>query len=220
MAALTAVFALSARAANPGNLPLWFEAAPTPITAVRPGIHRAWPQCGILHHIRPARNLRSHRADGRQATAQMTFVGAGTGLQLAGDEALGGKINYLLGNDPGQWRTGVPTFAKVRLDQVYPGVNVVYYGNQQRLEYDFDLAAGVNPETIAIRFDGAEKIAVNPAGELVIQLNGGQVIQQAPVAYQTISGQRRDVKAGYKILDAHTATFAVGEFNHSGTTGH
>ncbi|HSY18755.1 MAG TPA: SBBP repeat-containing protein, partial [Candidatus Acidoferrales bacterium] len=97
----------------------------------------------------------------------------------------------------------------------YPGVNVVYYGNQQRLEYDFDLAAGVAPETIAIRFDGAEKISVNPAGELVIQLDGGQIIQHTPVAYQVVSGEQQAVQAGYKLLDAHTVTFAVAGFNRA-----
>ena len=60
---------------------------------------------------------------------------------------------------------------------------------------DFDLAAGVNPQTIAIRFDGAEKLSVNAAGELVIQLDGGQIIQQAPLAYQTVDGLRQTVKA-------------------------
>jgi len=195
------------------NLPLWFEAGRAP----------AGGATEFITHGRDAdfsitatgAKFALHSADGRQATARMTFVGAAGSSRPAGDAALGGKINYLLGNNPAQWQTGIPTFAKVRLDQVYPGVDVVYYGNQQRLEYDFNLAAGVAPETIAIRFDGAEKVSLNPAGELVIQLAGGQVIQHEPVAYQVISGRQLPVKAGYKMLDAHTVTFAVGNFNHA-----
>ncbi|HEV2694182.1 MAG TPA: SBBP repeat-containing protein [Verrucomicrobiae bacterium] len=213
IAAVTAAGALSAQAVNLGNLPLWFEAGPVQTD-------------GSTHFIAHGRDAEFsitpsgaeftlHRTDGHQATAHMTFVGAGASPLLAGDTALGGKINYLLGNNPSQWQTGVSTFAKVRLDQVYPGVNVVYYGNQQHLEYDFNLAAGVNPQTIAIRFDGAESISVNAAGELVIQLDGGQIIQRAPLAYQTISGGYQPVTAGYKILDAHTVTFAVADFNHT-----
>jgi hypothetical protein len=213
VAALTTALALSAQAVNLGNLPLWFEAGHVP----------AGGSPEFIAHGRDAEfsitptgaKFALRAADGRQAAARMTFVGAGDVSRLTGDNALSGKINYLLGNDPAQWQTGVPTFAKVRLDQVYPGVNVVYYGNQQRLEYDFDLAAGVNPETIIIRFDGAEKVSVNPAGELVIALDGGQIVQHEPVAYQVIAGEQHAVKAGYRILDAHTVTFAVGDFNHS-----
>lgn len=213
MAALTAAFALSAQAVNPGNLPLWFEAGPVQANGASAFItHGRDAQFSITQ---TGAEFTLQRADGHQATARMTFLGADGNSSLAGDNALSGKINYLLGSDPAQWRTGIPTFAKVRLDQIYPGVNVVYYGNQQTLEYDFNLAAGVKPETIAIRFDGAEKISVNPSGELVIQLNGGQVIQREPMAYQTISGERHAVKASYRILDAHTVTFAVGDFNHS-----
>jgi len=213
VATLTAALALSARAVNLGNLPLWFEASHG----------QAGNTTQFVAHGRDAEfsitatgaEFSLRQANGQPSTAWMTFVGAGTGLQPAGESALDGKINYLFGNNPAQWQSGVPTFAKVRLDQVYPGINVVYYGNQERLEYDLDLAAGVSPETIAIRFDGAEKLSINSAGELVIQLNGGQIIQHQPVAYQTISGERHTVQAGYKLLNAHTVMFAVGTFDRT-----
>jgi len=214
LAAMLAASALSARAAvNPGNLPLWFEAGRGQADATTRFIAHGHDAEFTITPAGAEFTLR--QAGGQQAAMSMTFVGAGLGSRLAGDNELGGKINYLLGNDPAQWRSGVPTYGKIRLDQVYPGVNVVYYGNQQKLEYDLDLAAGVNPETIAIRFDGAEKISVDPAGELVIQLAGGQVVQYVPVAYQVTAAGQRAVPAAYKIVDAHTVTFAVGSFDHA-----
>ncbi len=114
----------------------------------------------------------------------MQFVGANPAARIAGDQMLAGKINYFIGNQPAQWQTGMPTFAQVRVENVYPGVNVVYYGNQRNLEYDFNLAAGVNPSVIASAFAGAEKISLNPQGELVIKVNAGEIFQHAPVAYQ------------------------------------
>ncbi len=194
-------------AAQFGNLPLRFEAgSPTKYIAHASGAEFAVSPVGAEFTL--AKN------DGQLASCQMQFIGANPGARMAGGQPLTATINYLLGNQPGQWRTGVPTFAQVRVDDVYPGVNVVYYGNRQKLEYDFDLAAGVNPAVIALRFAGAEKISVNQQGELVIRFASGEVVQHAPVAYQTVQGARQEVAAGYKILDARTATFALGSYNH------
>ena len=116
---------------------------------------------------------------------RMQFVGANPQAQIHGDAELPGKVNYLTGNDPAQWRTGVGMFAKVRIGELYPGINLVYYGNQQQLEYDFAIAPGANPDVIAIHFDGTDKISVNPQGELILSLAGGEIRQPKPVIYQT-----------------------------------
>jgi hypothetical protein len=155
------------------------------------------------------------KTSGQTVAARMQIVGANPSASISGHTELPGKINYLLGNNPAQWHTGVPTFAQVRVENVYPGVNVVYYGNGRQLEYDFDLAAGVTPQTIALRFDDAEKISVNPQGELVVSLNGGDIIQHPPVVYQNAGATRREINGGYKILDPHTATFALSSYDHN-----
>jgi len=155
------------------------------------------------------------KRSGESAAASMQFVGANASAQIAGEEEMPGKVNYLLGNDSARWRPGVPVFARVSVTSLYPGINVVYYGNGRQLEYDFDLAAGVDPKTIAIRFDGAEKISVDSQGELVVSLTGGEIVQHRPVVYQNIGLTRREISCGYKILDAHTATFALGGYDHS-----
>lgn len=190
-----------------GNLPLWFEAAQ--------------PEKFIAHGsqsefvVTPAGTEFSlTKNNGETAQGYLQFVGASPTARISGDQPLAGKINYLFGSDQSQWQANCPTFSQVRVEDVYPGINVVYYGNRQKLEYDFNLAAGVDPSAISLRFAGAERISVNPQGELVIKFNAGEIIQHAPVAYQTINGQRQEVAAGYKILDRHTAAFALGQFDH------
>ena len=195
-------------AAQFGNLPLWFEAgSPTKFTA-----HASDSEFTIT----PAgANFSLTKTTGENAGCNLQFVGANPSARISGDAPLTGTINYFYGSNPNQWRAGVPTFAQVRVENIYPGVNIVYYGNRQKLEYDLNLAAGVNPSVIALHFTGAEKISVDAQGALIISFNSGAVIQHPPVAYQTIHGSRQEIAASYKILDAHTAAFALGNYNHS-----
>ncbi len=147
-------------------------------------------------------------------TVQMQFVGANDRALISGAEELSGKISYLIGNEPARWHTGVATFAKVRVAEIYPGINLIYHGNQRQLEYDFTVAPDANPGVIAIQFDGADKISINAAGELVLNLADREIRQPKPVIYQTANGVREEISGGYKILDARTVAFAVGDYNH------
>ncbi len=146
---------------------------------------------------------------------RMQFVGANGGAQISGAEELSGKINYLVGSNPARWQTGVATFARVLVAGLYPGVNLAYYGNQRQLEYDLTVAPDADPGVIAIRFDGADKISINPAGELVLNLGDSEIRQPKPVIYQTVNGSRKEISGGYKILDAHTVAFTVGGYDQS-----
>ena len=146
-------------------------------------------------------------------SVRMQFIGAGAQAQISGEEALPGKINYLIGGDSSKWKTGVATFAKVHVGGVYPGVGLTYYGNHRQLEYDFSIAPGADPGAIAIRFDGADTVSISPAGELVLNLGDGEIRQPKPVMYQDVHGARVPVGGGYKMLDAHTVAFAVGDYD-------
>jgi len=148
-------------------------------------------------------------------SVRMQFVGANDRAQISGREELSGKINYLVGNEPARWQTGVATFARMDVGQLYPGVNLTYYGNQRQLEYDFTVAPGAEPGVIAIRFDGADKITVSSGGELVLNLGDSEIRQPKPVVFQTVGGARTEISGGYKMLDAHTVAFAIGDYNHS-----
>ena len=207
-----AAFSWSAQSAmNPGNLPLWFEASHAEAGCGTQFIARGADSEFLITPTQAQLVLR--KASGQTAGCAMQFVAANPAATISGGPELAGKINRLIGNDPSQWQAGVPAFAQVRVEQIYPGISVVYYGNQRQLEYDFNLAAGAKPGAITLRFAGAEKISVNSQGELVVSLNGSEMIQHQPVAYQTIHGVRQEVAASYKIVDAHTAAFAVGTYD-------
>jgi hypothetical protein len=155
------------------------------------------------------------------ATVRMKLVGANRSPKMAGEAALPGKVNYLIGKDPSKWRTNVPTFGKVRYEAVYPGIDLVYYGNQRQMEYDFVVAPGADPNQILLSFaglipspspsprpsprgrggsaeDGSVRIADD--GDLVLATHGGDVRMKKPVIYQEIAGVRVPVSGGYRLL--------------------
>jgi hypothetical protein len=146
---------------------------------------------------------------------RMQFVDANAQAQIRGDAEQSGKINYIIGNDPAQWRTGMAAFAQVRVEQLYPGISLIYYGNQQRLEYDFTIAPHANPEQIAIRFTGVDKISVSPQGELILTIGKNEICQPKPLFYQSVDGTREEISGDYKIMDAHTVAFDIGNYDHS-----
>ena len=114
---------------------------------------------------------------------RMKLVGASPNVRVMGSDELPGKSNYLIGNDPKKWRTNVPNYARVEYGDVYPGVNLVYYGNQGQLEYDFVVAPGADPSQIALELGtGQSKIDVN--GDLLVQTETGEVRFHKPVVYQ------------------------------------
>src|ERR1051326_1420862 len=143
----------------------------------------------------------------------MQLVGSNPYTQIHADGLLRGKINYLLGNDSAQWRTGLSVYSKVRLDDVYPGINLVYYGNQHQLEYDFIIAPGADPENIALHFDGIDQIEINKDGDLVLSLGGDEICFHLPVLYQQIYGTRQPVTGSYQFKDPQTVVFQVGKYD-------
>jgi len=200
----------------PASLPLYFEANQGQVDFPAQFIARGRDSEFLISPAEAQFILCKMTAPGSfsERTVRMQFTGANEGAQISGAEALSGKINYLIGNEPARWRTGVATFARVRVGQLYPGINLAYYGNQRQLEYDFTVAPEANPGVIAIHFDGADNISVNSAGELVLNLGGSEIRQPKPVIYQTANGARKEISGGYKILDACTAGFAIGDYDH------
>lgn len=124
---------------------------------------------------------------------RMQLVGSNPKPHVSGVDALPGKVNYFRGNDPKEWRTNVPTYAKVKYEQVYPGIDLVYYGKQRQLKHDFIIAPRADPKTIRLAFSGTNKLAIDPRGDLLVQVAGGQVRLAQPVIYQEIDGKRREI---------------------------
>ncbi len=109
------------------------------------------------------------------AVLRMKLVGANPSPRVSGLEELPGKSNYFLGNDPSKWRTNVLHYAKVQYEDVYPGVDLVYYGNQRQLEYDLIVNPGTDPGAIQLAFEGEDKLEIDAQGDLVLYSDGGQV---------------------------------------------
>lgn len=134
----------------------------------------------------------------RAAAVRMRLLGARPG-RVEGTEQLAGRSHYLLGADPRAWRTDVPNYRRVRLRGVYRGVDLDYYGNQGRLEYDFTLAPGSDPAAIRMALDGADGARVDAGGDLCLATAAGEIRQEKPVAYQFLGGQRREVECEYVL---------------------
>jgi hypothetical protein len=146
---------------------------------------------------------------------RMAVVGAHPAPLVSGLEELPGKVNYFVGSDPARWRTNVPTYAKVHYREVYPGIDLVYYGNQRQLEYDFVVAPGADQRSIVLDFQGADRLEVNADGELVLHLAGGVLRQRKPVIYQEVNGIRREVAGGYVLQGANRVGFHVAAYDRS-----
>jgi hypothetical protein len=126
---------------------------------------------------------RRNGRDAKRAVLRLRMLGASADPAIAGEEPLQGTSNYLVGNDRRQWRTGVPSYRRVRYTDVWPGVDLVWHGRQHALEYDFIVAPGVDPSRIRLQVDGAKRLRVDGSGNLVAETSAGNVIQHAPVLY-------------------------------------
>ncbi|HET8696030.1 MAG TPA: hypothetical protein VFO94_01010, partial [Gammaproteobacteria bacterium] len=149
---------------------------------------------------------------------------AALALQLEGaqlgaarpENLLPGVSNYFLGEDPRNWRRGVPHYARVRYENVYPGVDLVYYGAEGQLEYDFLLAPGADAGLIRMRYDGARTVRLDAAGNLHVIVEGGELVHRRPVSWQWMDGARRSVDSAFRILrDAGRAvvSFELGDYD-------
>jgi hypothetical protein len=151
----------------------------------------------------------------QSAVLRMGLVGAARKPLVSGLEELPGKANYFIGNDPAKWRTNVPTYAKVHYREVYPGIDLVYYGNQRSLEYDFVVAPGADPRKIALSFKGAERLEIDAQGDLVLHTMGGIIRQHKPVIYQEVDGVRQEVAGGYVRKGKNRIGFKVAAYDSS-----
>src|SRR5438876_3325076 len=152
---------------------------------------------------------------GTQTVLRMTFAGASPQPPIAGQKELAGKVNYFLGNDPAKWRTNVPTYAAVRYEGLYPGIDLVYYGNNRQLEYDLIVAPGADPSQIALSFKGADRLEVDGQGDLVLYTAVGAIHQRRPLIYQELADGRREIAGGYVIKGAESVGFQVAAYDTS-----
>ena len=205
---LSPTFAKVTALANYGELPLSFE----PGSNANQFFVRG---SGYRLMLTPARATIAVDNHAREKILSMKLEGANVSANSEALNPLPGKRNYLIGNDRSKWRTDVPTYAGVRYDEVYPGISVLYYGRQDRLEYDFKIAPGADPKTIKLAFnrDLRPRIAAN--GDLVLRFAGGELREPNPTIYQEIAGERRPVPGRYLIAGRREVALEVGAYDQT-----
>jgi hypothetical protein len=154
------------------------------------------------------------RQKDKSAQISNRLAGSSKSARLEALDRLPGHSSYFRGQDPAKWVTGVPNFARIRAAGVYPGIDLIYYGNQSRLEYDFVVAPGADPSAIRMRFDGVRSLRTDAEGNLILSTPAGDIIQQKPVIYQTIEGARQPV-AGRFSVHGKTVTFELSAYDRS-----
>ena len=196
-----------ARFVSVGQTPLHFEPGGQPsgkegasFVARGLGYSMRVDAAGIAMHLRAG-------VDEPAVPLHLEIVGANAGGSATGLERLPGRSNYYIGNDPEKWRRDVPHFARVRFDDVYPGIDVVYYDAAREgrshlsrlLEYDFVVEPGADPRQIRLAFEGAEDLSIEDDGGLRLRTAAGDVRQYRPVVYQEIAEMRRAIGGRYAL---------------------
>jgi hypothetical protein len=199
-----------------GKLPLSFEANQGQMDESVDFMSRGDGYSLLLTPTEAVLSLRGGRVkDLQTASLRMKILGSNPASTPAGLNELQGKSNYLVGNSD-SWIQNVAHYERVRYQEVYPGVDLVYYGNQRRLEYDFILSPGADPRGIRISFDGVEKKRLDSdSGDLVLEIAGGEIRQHKPIIYQEVDGVRREIAGSYVIGDEEEIGFHVADYDSS-----
>ncbi|MDH7453927.1 SBBP repeat-containing protein [Luteimonas composti] len=172
------------------------------VFSLRPAAAAPAPGEGRARNERPAPTvLRMSLVDGNPAAPHVAA------------ERLPGASHYLTGSDPANWRRNVPRYGRVEYKSVYDGIDLVYYGNQGQLEYDFVVAPGKDPGRIALEFSGISSLDLDEAGNLVLGTEHGNLKQHKPVVYQWVDGARRAVEGAYALLAGNRVGFSLGDYD-------
>ena len=165
---------------------------------------------------RGARNIKLLRSAGvRTATVGMSFRNSQAASSIESLDPLPGKINYLHGNDPSKWLSNVPIYGQVAYRNVYPGIDLIYHGQQGTLEYDFVAKSGADPSAIQVQFQGADQIGLSPEGDLILNTTAGQIRWKRPRVYQEDHGRRKTIAARYRIEKDSHVTFLLAKYDRN-----
>src|SRR5579859_3769117 len=147
------------------------------------------------------------------AVVRFSLAGSTSPSAMEALEPQPGRSNYFVGNDPARWHRDIPHYARVKYREVYPGVDVVYYGNQGQLESDYIVAPGADPRQIALKIEGADALTLNPRDGVTLSTKAGDLLLQQPIAYQQNGAQRVAVAANYVRRGARLFGIHVGPYD-------
>lgn len=141
----------------------------------------------------------------------VSIEGANSGAVAVGNDSQGGKINYLLGATQSSWRTDIPAYSAITYNEIYPGIDLIYRGSGDHLEYDFAVKPGVDPGQISLRFDGIRSLSVDRSGSLLVTTEWGTLIERPPVVTQRDNGVDREISSAYQIDGNNAVRFKLGK---------
>ena len=193
-----------------GRLPLAFERN---LGQTDPQVAFLARGAGFVLFVTPTQAVYKLQGHGEASVVRMELVGARPDARASGRERLAGESHYLAGADAGGWITHIPLYGRVELAQAYRGIDLAYYGNASQLEYDFSLAPGADPRSIAIEVHGARGLEIDDEGRLLIRTPSGSLAWQRPAAYQEIDGARHAVAADYVLRGSKRFAFRVGPYD-------
>lgn len=200
------------------KLPLSFEANPGQADSQTQFLSRV---PGMTLRVKPGEmtvtlNSIGKGGQGKSQTAavSMKLVNANRDGALVGEMEQPGKSNYLVGKNPKHWKTNIAHFARVRQAGVYPGIDLVYHGDNSSLEYDFVVAPGADPARIRLAFSGVDGVVIRKNGDLRLKNKAGEFLQKRPLIYQEIDGARRIVEGKYVKIKAREVAFHVARYDN------
>jgi hypothetical protein len=156
---------------------------------------------------------KASRQQEKSSVLRMKLVGANAAAtEVSGKDELSSKSNYFIGNDPTKWRSNIRQYGKVRYANLYPGVDLVYYGNQRELEYDFVLQPGADPDTIRLRIEGSSKLRLD-SRDLVLSSPAGDVRLRSPFTYQDVNGTKMEIRSHYVMKSNHEVGVRVASYD-------
>ncbi|MBI5267469.1 MAG: SBBP repeat-containing protein, partial [candidate division Zixibacteria bacterium] len=173
----------------------------------------------LSRHLAPASSVgqptpQSLRDDTRARIEYLSYAlhieNANPAAEIVGESPLPGRVNYLIGNQPRNWRTDVPMFQDVVYRSIYPGIDLRYHGNPDHLEYDFELTPGADPKAISLRFEGIRQLSVRPNGELLVSTDWGDLVEQPPRIYQPKGDKQIAISGAYAITRSGSLGFKLG----------
>jgi len=173
------------------------------------------PGAGSGFRLRAPSRDRGITPANRLNLLRLRLLGANQHAPALASDLLPGKSNYFIGNDPQKWRTNIPNYARVRYRNVYPGIDLLYYGNQRKLEHDFEISPGADPNLIGFELEGADKLELDASGDLRVRLAEGEARLLKPVIFQRAGSQKREVRGGYRLLGQNRFGFWLGDYDHA-----
>ena len=196
-----------------GKLPMSFEANQGQTADPVKYISRGSGYNLFLTPTEAVVTLTSRSENPKAASVRMKLSGANPDPEISGLDEQPGKVNYFIGADPAQWRTNVATYSKVKYEEVYPGIDLVYYGNQRQLEYDFVVGPHANPDAIRLGFEGGRGLSIDAREDLVIETGGEEIRMTKPRVYQDDGDSKHEIAARYVLLESGQVGFEIGSYD-------